>query len=80
MSSIDYERRMSDNRVNDNDEGEGGKLEAETSFDIQLYIYDMSKGLAKGLSGMFLGKIAKRFCYLGIQFPDLMLMKSSFCT
>lgn len=50
---------MSDNRVNDDDEGEG-KLEAETSFDIQLYIYDMSKGLAKGLSVMFLGKIAKR--------------------
>lgn len=70
---------MSDNRVNENDEGEGGKLEAETSFDIQLYIYDMSKGLAKGLSAMFLGKIAKKdFATQGSSF--LMLMESSFRT
>jgi len=31
-------------------------VEAETSFDIQLYIYDMTKGLAKSLSVMLLGK------------------------
>ncbi|KAI1291792.1 Desumoylating isopeptidase 1 [Halotydeus destructor] len=31
-------------------------VKAETSFDIQLYIYDMSKGLAKVFSAMFLGK------------------------
>lgn len=46
---------MSGSSVNDNAD-ESGRLEAETSFDIQLYIYDMSKGLAKGLSAMFLGK------------------------
>lgn len=39
----------------DDHDGGGKDLEAETSFDIQLYIYDMSKGLAKGLSAMFLG-------------------------
>lgn len=31
-------------------------IQAETSFEVQLYIYDLSKGLAKTLSSMFLGK------------------------
>lgn len=31
-------------------------IEAETSFEVQLYIYDLSRGLAKTLSPMFLGK------------------------
>lgn len=31
-------------------------VQAETSFEVQLYIYDLSKGLAKSLSSVFLGK------------------------
>ncbi|KAH6942991.1 hypothetical protein HPB50_013437 [Hyalomma asiaticum] len=31
-------------------------IEAETSFEVQLYIYDLSKGLAKTLSPMLIGK------------------------
>lgn len=31
-------------------------IEAETSFEVRLYIYDLSKGLAKALSTVFLGK------------------------
>ncbi|CAN8003006.1 unnamed protein product [Ixodes hexagonus] len=31
-------------------------VEAETSFEVQLYIYDLSRGLAKSLTPLFLGK------------------------
>lgn len=37
-------------------------VEPETSFDVQLYIYDMTKGLAKMFSAMFLGEFAPRCC------------------
>lgn len=60
---------MPGNRVNDEDFLDEGRLEAETKFDIQLYIYDMSKGLAKGLSAMFLGKYSLPRSY-SIPFSD----------
>lgn len=31
-------------------------VQAETSFEVQLYIYDLSRGLAKSLTPLFLGK------------------------
>lgn len=39
-------------------------IEAETTFEIQLYIYDMTKGMAKMFSQMFLGKFVCRSLFI----------------
>lgn len=33
-------------------------VQAETSFEVQLYIYDLSRGLAKSLTPLFLGELS----------------------
>ncbi|XP_076309626.1 uncharacterized protein LOC143224962 [Tachypleus tridentatus] len=41
-------------------------VEAETTFEVQLYIYDLSKGLAGNLSSIFLGKHLPGIWHTGI--------------
>ncbi|KAH9365262.1 hypothetical protein HPB48_015936 [Haemaphysalis longicornis] len=61
-------------------------IQAETSFEVQLYIYDLSKGLAKTLSSMFLGDLSplafhfrsSRFHCTNV-FPPMTLKKLSKC-